>query len=115
MKPLYFTLMFLVGLVGHAQDYFPENKGVKTQNSKQFLLTGATIHLNPLQKIENGMLLIENGKITAVGTTLQSPKNAVVIDYKGKHIYPSFIELHSDAGAMWARRITDRIVAEENK
>jgi imidazolonepropionase-like amidohydrolase len=66
--------MFLVGLVGHAQDYFPENKGVKTQNSKKFLLTGATIHLNPLQKIENGMLLIENGKITAVGTTLQSPK-----------------------------------------
>ena len=98
MKPLYFTLMFLVGLVGHAQDYFPENKGVKTQNSKQFLLTGATIHLNPLQKIENGMLLIENGKITAVGTTLQSPKNAVVTDYQGKHIYPSFIELHSDFG-----------------
>ena len=98
MKPLHYILMLLVSFAGQAQDYFPTNKGVKTENSKQIMITGATVHLNPLQKIENGMLLIENGKITAVGLSLAVPSNAVVVDFSGKHIYPSFVELHSDFG-----------------
>ena len=98
MKPLHYILMLLVSFAGQAQDYFPTNKGVKTENSKQIMITGATVHLNPLQKIENGMLLIENGKITAVGSSLAVPSNAVVVDFSGKHIYPSFVELHSDFG-----------------
>ena len=98
MKPLHFILIALVSFASPAQDYFPTNKGVKTENSKQIMLTGATIHMNPLQKLDNGMLLIENGKIKAVGTALSIPQNAVVIDFKGKHLYPSFVELHSDFG-----------------
>ena len=98
MKPLHFILIAFVSFASHAQDYFPTNKGVKTENSKQIMLTGATIHMNPLQKLDNGMLLIENGKVKAVGTALRIPKNAVVVDFKGKHIYPSFVELHSDFG-----------------
>ena len=98
MKPLHFILIVLVSFASPAQDYFPTNKGVKTENSKQIMLTGATIHMNPLQKLDNGMLLIENGKIKAVGTALSIPQNAVVIDFKGKHLYPSFVELHSDFG-----------------
>ena len=98
MKPLHFILIVLVSFASPAQDYFPTNKGVKTENSKQIMLTGATIHMNPLQKLDNGMLLIENGKIKAVGTALSIPQNAVVIDFKEKHLYPSFVELHSDFG-----------------
>ena len=98
MKPLHFILIALVSFASPAQDYFPTNKGVKTENSKQIMLTGATIHMNPLQKLDNGMLLIENGKIKAVGTALSIPQNAVVIDFKEKHLYPSFVELHSDFG-----------------
>ena len=44
------------------------------------------------------MLLIENGKVKAVGTALSIPKNALIVDFKGKHIYPSFVELHSGFG-----------------
>ena len=98
MKPLYFILIVLVSFVSHAQNYFPINNGVKTENSKQIMLTGATIHMNPLQKIDNGMLLIENGKVKAIGIALKIPQNAIVIDFKGKHIYPSFVELHSNFG-----------------
>ena len=98
MKPLHFILIAFVSFASHAQDYFPTNKGVKTENSKQIMLTGAIIHMNPLQKLDNGMLLIENGKVKAVGTALRIPKNAVVVDFKGKHIYPSFVELLSDFG-----------------
>ena len=86
MKPLHFILIAFVSFASHAQDYFPTNKGVKTENSKQIMLTGAIIHMNPLQKLDNGMLLIENGKVKAVGTALRIPKNAVVVDFKGKHI-----------------------------
>ena len=75
MKPLHFILITLVSFASHAQDYFPTNKGVKTENSKQIMLTGATIHMNPLQKLDNGMLLIENGKVKAVGTSTCQSSN----------------------------------------
>ena len=104
MKTFFFLLSLLVSFASHAQDYFPTNTGVKTKNSKQTLLTGATIHLNPLQKIDNGMLFIEDGKIKAVGKSIEIPKNAVVIDFKGKHIYPSFVELHSSFGIAELKR-----------
>ena len=74
MKPLHFILITLVSFASHAQDYFPTNKGVKTENSKQIMLTGATIHMNPLQKLDNGMLLIENGKVKAVGNCIKYSK-----------------------------------------
>ncbi|WP_238397630.1 amidohydrolase family protein [Anatilimnocola aggregata] len=45
--------------------------------------------------IENGMLLIRAGKIAAVGTDLEIPQNALVIDAKGKHISPGIIDCHS--------------------
>ncbi len=98
MKPLHFVLILLVSFAVNAQDYFPTNKGVKTKNSKQIILTGATLHLNPLQKIEKGMILVQNGKIIALSSSIAIPKDAIVFDFSGKHSYPSFIELHSDFG-----------------
>ncbi len=62
------------------------------------MITGAVIHINPLKQLEEGMILIENGKITDVSTSIDIPRNAVVYNFKGKHIYPSFIELHSNFG-----------------
>ncbi len=98
MKLNYLLLAMLFAFWVNAQDYFPTNKGVKTVQSKHVVFTNATIHSNPYQKIENGMLLIKNGTIVAVGTSLTIPKNAVVINLGGKHIYPSFVELHSNFG-----------------
>ena len=99
MKPINFFFTFVISFSSLvAQDYFPTNKGVKTLNSKQILITGAVIHINPLKQLEEGMILIENGKITDVSTSIDIPRNAVVYNFKGKHIYPSFIELHSNFG-----------------
>ena len=99
MKPINFFFSFVISFSSLvAQDYFPTNKGVKTLNSKQILITGAVVHINPLKQLEEGMILIENGKITDVSTSIDIPRNAVVYNFKGKHIYPSFIELHSNFG-----------------
>ncbi|MGB2502126.1 MAG: amidohydrolase family protein [Flavobacteriaceae bacterium] len=99
MKSINFFFTFVISFSSLvAQDYFPTNKGVKTLNSKQILITGAVVHINPIKQLEEGMILIENGKITDVSTSIEIPRNAVVYNFEGKHIYPSFIELHSNFG-----------------
>src|SRR5438270_1331671 len=46
-------------------------------------------------KIENGSIYIHNGKIAAIGATVQSPANAQVIDATGKFVMPGIIDSHS--------------------
>ncbi len=48
--------------------------------------------------IENGVILIRNGKIEAVGKDLAIPSDAKVIDATGKVVVPGFIEAHSTRG-----------------
>lgn len=53
------------------------------------------------QPIENGVLLIQNGRITNVGTAqnVQIPANAERIDVKGKVIMPGLVDTHSHIGS----------------
>lgn len=48
--------------------------------------------------IENGCILIEDGKILEVGKDLKAPDNAEIIDAKGKMITPGFIDAHCHLG-----------------
>ena len=52
------------------------------------------------QPIEEGVLLIQNGKITAVGDarTVRLPSDAQIVDVKGKVIMPGLIDSHSHIG-----------------
>ncbi len=94
-----FALALLLGSASlFAQDYFPKNDGVKTKNNNYTAFTNAKIYVTPTQIIENGTLLIQNGKVVQVGGTISIPKNAVVEDLKGKYIYPSFIDVFSNFG-----------------
>lgn len=93
------TLSLLLGSVSlFAQDYFPKNDGVKTKNNNYMAFTNAKIYVTPTQVIENGTLLVQNGKVVQVGNTVNIPKNAVVEDLEGKYIYPSFIDVFSSFG-----------------
>jgi imidazolonepropionase-like amidohydrolase len=52
--------------------------------------------------IEEGTVLIEDGEISAMGTDVEVPENATVIDASGKHVTPGLIDAHSHAGmAEW--------------
>jgi len=61
-----------------------------------FLLRGATVHTISGPVIEDGSVLVRNGKIVGVGHNLSAPDGATIIDLRGKHVYPGMI----DAGAM---------------
>jgi imidazolonepropionase-like amidohydrolase len=47
--------------------------------------------------IPDAVLVIQNGKVLESGK-VAIPKNAVVIDGKGKFVYPSFIDLYTNIG-----------------
>jgi imidazolonepropionase-like amidohydrolase len=57
-----------------------------------FALTGATIETVTRGTIQNGTVIISDGKITAVGANVAVPQGATVIDCKGKFIYPGMID-----------------------
>ena len=82
----------------NGQEYFPKNDGVKSQNENFTAFTNATIHLSPDQVVKNGTLLIQNGKVSNSGRNINIPENTMIIDLKGKNIYPSFIDIYSNFG-----------------
>lgn len=89
----------------NAQDYFPKNNGVKMKNTNYTVFKNAKIHVDPKTVIENGMFSIQNGKIVAVGKSVNVPSNSIVVDLKGKEVYPSFIDLYSDFGIEKPKRV----------
>lgn len=82
----------------HSQEYFPKNDGVQAKNTNYIAFKNAKIYVTPTQIIPNGVLLIKDGKVAEVSSTMPIPKNSTVIDLDGKSIYPSFIDAYSNFG-----------------
>jgi imidazolonepropionase-like amidohydrolase len=80
-----------------AQQTFPAND-IANPRSGYYAFTRATIVKDAKVTLQNATLLIKQGKIEAIGTNLQIPKEAVIIDCQGKYLYPSFIDAYSDYG-----------------
>lgn len=99
MKKTMLTLyLFWCSAFLFAQDYFPENDGVKANNNNYTAFTNAKIFVTPTEVINNGTLLIQNGKVVSVGSAVNLPANTVTVDVAGKSIYPSFIDVYSKFG-----------------
>ena len=45
-----------------------------------------------------GDILMDGGKITAIGKNLDIPEGAQVYDADGKDVYPGFVDAHSHLG-----------------
>jgi imidazolonepropionase-like amidohydrolase len=99
IRLLLFTATFIVLHSSFiiSQETFPRN-GVADQRDGLYAFTNATVYQSWDKKLENATLLIRRGKVEAVGQGIPVPKDAVVIDAKGKTIYPSFIDIYSDYG-----------------
>ncbi|PJA07313.1 MAG: amidohydrolase [Flavobacteriales bacterium CG_4_10_14_0_2_um_filter_32_8] len=82
-----------------AQETFSVN-GTHHKIHNYYAFTNATIYVDYQTKIENGTLLIKDGKIEAVDlkTKIKIPANAIIYDLKNKFIYPSLIDIYSDYG-----------------
>src|ERR1035438_4873224 len=51
--------------------------------------------VGPQGTLQKADLLVENGKISKIGTGLTAPSGAIVIDAAGKHVTPGMIDCHS--------------------
>lgn len=62
------------------------------------LLRGGTIHTISGPIIENGTVLIRDGKIVAVGKNFTPPEGYKIIDIPGRQVYPGMIDAASMLG-----------------
>ena len=80
-----------------AQSTYPAND-VASPRSGYYAFINAKIYKDAKTSINSATLIIKQGKIEAVGANLPIPKDAILVDCKGKFIYPSFIDMYSDYG-----------------
>ena len=85
-----FFLFLIVGIFFcinvHAQD-------------KPIAFKGALVYPITSKPIQNGTVIVQNGKIIAVGdASLKIPLDAVITDSKGKVIMPGIVDTHSHLG-----------------
>lgn len=58
----------------------------------------ATIFTGTGTQIDDGTVVLKNGKIDAVGTGIEPPDGAIVIDAKGMWVTPGIVDPHSHLG-----------------
>ena len=85
-KKLFFFIGMFFYVIVNAQD-------------KPIAFKGALIYPINGKPIQNGTLIVQNGKIIAVGdASLKIPSDAVITDAKGKVIMPGIVDTHSHLG-----------------
>ncbi len=67
-------------------------------SADSFMLRGGTVHTISGATIEDGSVLVRNGKIVGVGKNLAAPAGYKVIDVKGQQVYPGMIDAASMMG-----------------
>ena len=68
------------------------------QEGGTFAVQGATIHTVADGVIENGTIVLRDGRIIAVGSDVEIPADAEIIDGEGKHVFPGMIDAFSSLG-----------------
>jgi hypothetical protein len=96
-KPLFFFILTFFARLCFAQETFPVN-GPYDVRPGQYAFVNATIVASAGETIPNGTLLVKDRVIEGVGANLQVPQGYVVVDLKGKYIYPALIDAYSTYG-----------------
>src|SRR5215471_9965882 len=84
-----------------AEPQAPQNPYASTYQpapARATVIRNATILTAAGPAIERGSIVLQNGKVTAVGTTVTEPPDALVIDGTGKWVTPGIIDDHSHLG-----------------
>jgi imidazolonepropionase-like amidohydrolase len=66
--------------------------------SQPTLIENATILTGTGQRIDGGSILMRDGVVAAIGTDVEAPADATVIDATGKWVTPGIIDSHSHLG-----------------
>lgn len=59
------------------------------------LIRNATVLTVTKGTVQNGSVLIENGKIAAIGKNVSAPADGIIVDGTGKYLIPGIIDCHS--------------------
>src|SRR3954453_2498415 len=66
-----------------------------SMNAEAVLIRNATILTVTKGTVQNGSVLIEKGKVAAIGKSASPPADATVVDATGKFLMPGIIDCHS--------------------
>ena len=97
MRPLLTIFALLALLPGTAQRLQPPTH-VQRVAPSLVALTNATLHSDARTTIPKATLLIRDGTVVSVGTSVAIPPGAQVRDLRGLHIWPALIEPYCDLG-----------------
>ena len=82
--------------------------GATAARPETVAITGATIHtMGPQGTIQNGTVVIENGRIRAVGASVPLPASVRRIDAQGKVVTPGLFDSYSQIGLVEVNAVED--------
>jgi imidazolonepropionase-like amidohydrolase len=101
-KTIHLTLLLLFAycflpINSSAQETNPVN-GPFSIIPNYYVLVNASAFSNNENKMIDATIVVKNGIIENFGKGIPIPKDALLIDLKGKYVYPSFIDLYSNYG-----------------
>jgi imidazolonepropionase-like amidohydrolase len=91
------VLLVVLSCIGVFAQTAPE-LGIREKTPRQIAFVNARIVVSPEQTVKRGTLVIKDGLVKAVGSSVEPPEQAIVIDVNGKTIYPGFIDPISEYG-----------------
>ncbi|MCW5723782.1 MAG: amidohydrolase [Maricaulaceae bacterium] len=83
-------------VVRYSTDPYPST--YQPRPSQTTLITNANIYDGVGGEIRGGQVLIADGRIAAIGETVEAPEGARVIDAGGRWVTPGIIDVHSHLG-----------------
>ncbi|HZV12874.1 MAG TPA: amidohydrolase, partial [Candidatus Kapabacteria bacterium] len=92
------TIAFLFVFCLVSSSAFANNEIPGAPQTKPIAIVGGKVFTVSHGIIENGTVVFDKGKITAVGANVEIPKDAKVIDAKGKYVYPGMIAPNTTLG-----------------
>ena len=99
--PLFLSVLLLIPVVAASQQAARQTEPVESLRDNDpgvHALRGATVVVAPGTTLQGATLVIRDGRIEALGATVEVPADATVWEMAGKTVYPGFIDAHADLG-----------------
>jgi imidazolonepropionase-like amidohydrolase len=106
MRPTKFSALLLLAClfalphVARAQDADRPDPSMTNTPAPVYFIRGARIVTVSGADIENGSIVISNGRITAVGAGITAPAGAQEVDARGLTVFPGMIDLGTNLGLL---------------
>ncbi|MBL8516423.1 MAG: amidohydrolase family protein [Betaproteobacteria bacterium] len=98
------TLALMPVTAAFAQSGATRVEGLRDNTPRHHAITGARLVIAPGKVIDNGVLVMKDGRIVAAGADVAAPPGARVWNLPGRIVYPGFIDLAGSVGVPAAAR-----------